>query len=69
MQAKKKEVKPLTVAQLGLPADALKPRTKVAEMSLPPPRAAGKLIEFETPQEAAQKVIKALREEAKLLQL
>ncbi|MEM3165338.1 MAG: electron transfer flavoprotein subunit beta/FixA family protein [Halobacteria archaeon] len=69
MQAKKKEVKPLTVAQLGLPADALKSRTKVAEMSLPPPRAAGKLIEFETPQEAAQKLIKALREEAKLLQL
>ncbi len=69
MQAKKKEVKPFTLAQLGLPADALTPRTLVAEMSLPPPRQAGKMIEFETPPEAAQKLIKALREEAKLLQL
>ncbi len=69
MQAKKKEVKPLTLAQLGLPADDLKPRTRVVEMSLPPPRQAGKLIAFETPQEAAQKLIQALREEAKLLQL
>lgn len=69
MQAKKKEVKPFTVAQLGLPADALLARTRVVEMSLPPPRQAGKMIEFETPQEAAQKLIKALREEAKLLQL
>ncbi len=69
MQAKKKEVKSLTLTQLNLPADVLKPRTRVMEMSLPPPRQAGKMIEFESPQDAAQKLIKALREEAKLLQL
>lgn len=69
MQAKKKEVKAMALSQLGLPADQLKPKTKVTEMSLPPPRQAGKRIEFETPQEAAQKLIAALRDEAKLLQL
>lgn len=69
MQAKKKEVKSLALAQLNLPADLLRPRTKVVEMTLPPPRQAGKMIEFETPQEAARKLIQALREEAKLLQL
>lgn len=69
MQAKKKEVKSLALAQLGIPADVLMPKTRVVEMSLPPPRQAGKMVEFETPPEAAQKLIKALREEAKLLQL
>jgi len=40
--------------------------SRSAKFELPPPRTGAKLIEFKTPDEAAQKLVKALREEAKV---
>ena len=40
--------------------------SRPAKFELPPPRTGAKLIEFKTPEEAAQKLVKALREEAKV---
>lgn len=42
-------------------------RSRAKQFELPPPRAGAKLIEFKTPEEAAQKLVKLLREEAKVL--
>ncbi|MBI4362420.1 MAG: electron transfer flavoprotein subunit beta/FixA family protein [Euryarchaeota archaeon] len=69
MKAKSKPLKAQALKDLGLKPEETAPRTQVAEMALPPPRKAGKLIEYETPQEAAQKLLTLLREEAKLLQI
>ncbi len=41
--------------------------SRPAKFELPPPRTGAKLIEFKTPEEAAQKLVKALKEEAKVL--
>lgn len=41
-------------------------RTVPEKFELPPPRTGAKLIEYRTPEEAAQKLVRALREEAKV---
>jgi electron transfer flavoprotein beta subunit len=43
------------------------PGTRATGFRLPPPRTGAKLIEFKTPEEAAQKLVRLLREEAKTL--
>jgi electron transfer flavoprotein beta subunit len=40
--------------------------SRPTKFELPPPRTGAKLIEFKTPDEAAQKLVKILREEAKV---
>jgi electron transfer flavoprotein beta subunit len=40
--------------------------TRPTKFELPPPRTGAKLIEFKTPEEAAQKLVKVLKEEAKV---
>ncbi|MGP8158776.1 MAG: electron transfer flavoprotein subunit beta/FixA family protein [Thermoplasmata archaeon] len=40
--------------------------SRPTRFELPPPRAGAKLIEFKTPEEAAQKLVKLLKEEAKV---
>jgi electron transfer flavoprotein beta subunit len=40
--------------------------SRAVKFELPPPRTGAKLIEYKTPEEAAQKLVKALREEAKV---
>jgi electron transfer flavoprotein beta subunit len=40
--------------------------SRPAKFELPPPRTGAKLIEFKTPEEAAQKLVKVLQEEAKV---
>ena len=40
--------------------------SRSTKFELPPPRTGAKLIEFKTPDEAAQKLVKALKEEAKV---
>jgi electron transfer flavoprotein beta subunit len=42
------------------------PRSIAERFELPPPRTGAKMIEFKTPEEAAQKLVKILREEAKV---
>jgi len=56
---------PWTDTQAGLGSAA--PGTQVVAFRLPPPRTGAKMIEFQTPEEAAQKLVKLLREEAKTL--
>jgi electron transfer flavoprotein beta subunit len=69
MKARKKAVAVKTAADLGLTAGAVGlagSKTKVVLMSSPPGRARGKILEGEPPV-AAQKLVKALREEAKVV--
>jgi len=40
--------------------------SRPAKFELPPPRTGAKMLEFKTPEEAAQKLVKALKEEAKV---
>jgi electron transfer flavoprotein beta subunit len=70
MKAKKKEIKSMKVADLGVAADSIGTagaRTKVLHMSSPPQRQAGKIIPGETPEEKAPVLAKLLREEAKII--
>lgn len=57
------------VAWAELPSDTVgaAPGTRVTAFRLPPPRTGAKMIEYKTPEEAAQKLVKLLREEAKTL--
>jgi electron transfer flavoprotein beta subunit len=69
MKAKKKEVKPVNLAALGLPADqvgAAGSKVKILKYSAPPSRPPGKIISGEV-MEAAQRLAKLLREEAKVI--
>jgi len=66
MQAKKKPMEKKSLADLGLSADQVAPKVKVLEYFLPKPRAAGKILEGEVP-EAVAALVKALREEAKVI--
>ena len=67
---KKKEIKSVKAADLGMGADtagAAGARTKILKMSAPPQRQAGKIIPGETPEEKAPVLAKLLREEAKII--
>lgn len=69
MKAKKKEIKVLDLAALGLSPEEVGvkgARIRVEGLSLPQPRPAGMVIEAEAG-EAVQKVVSYLRQEAKLL--
>jgi electron transfer flavoprotein beta subunit len=69
MKAKKKEVKAINLAALGLPADqvgATGAKTKINKYTPPPSRPPGKIVSGEI-LEAAQKLVKLLREEAKIV--
>ena len=69
IQAKKKPIQRLTLADLGISADevgAKGARVKGESLVLPEPRQAGKIIEGE-PAEATVELVRLLREEAKVL--
>lgn len=70
MKAKKKEIKKMGLADLGLSEDEVGikgSRVKISNYALPPERKAGKIIEGEEPQEVCEKLVKLLREEAKII--
>lgn len=67
MKAKKKEIKELRLADLGLDAAAVAPKLKTIKMVMPPERAAGKKIEPKDAQEAAKAIVDYLHNEAKLI--
>jgi electron transfer flavoprotein beta subunit len=70
MKAKKKELKPVKAAELGLSAGEVGKQgahTQVAKFSLPPLRQAGKIVEGDTPEKKAANLAKLLREEAKVI--
>ena len=65
MAAKKKPLEVKTPAELGLDVPG-GPRLTVEALELPPPRAAGRILEGE-PTEAAAELVRLLRAEAKVL--
>ena len=70
MKAKKKEVKVLKIADLGLDPNGVGKagaKTQIIKMYSPPQRETGKIIEGETAEETASKLAKLLREEAKVI--
>ncbi len=70
MKAKKKPLKTLSLSDLGLSEDQVGSKgalIKVVKYSLPPMRQAGKIVDGETPEEKAAKLVKLLREEAKVI--
>jgi electron transfer flavoprotein beta subunit len=66
MKSKKKEIKTVTLADLGLDAAGLAAKADVLEYSLPPARAGAKIVDGE-PADAAKELARLLREEAKVL--
>lgn len=66
MKAKKKPLKTLSLADLGLSAADITPKMNVDKFSLPTARQAGRKIQGEAAQ-AAQELARLLREEAKVL--
>lgn len=66
MKAKKKEIKLLTLADLGINASDLPRKMTVSKFSLPSPRKGGKKISGEAA-DAARELARLLREEAKVL--
>ena len=70
MKAKKKPLEEKTLSDLGLDAAEFGEgarKVKIIELTPPPAREAGKIIEGETPQEKAAELAKLLHEEAKII--
>ena len=70
MKAKKKALEEKTLADLGLdPSQAGEGarKLKIMELTPPPQREAGKIIEGESPEEKAAELVRLLHEEAKLI--
>ncbi len=55
-----------TIARTAASSPAPSPSVTPERFELPPPRTGAKLIEYRTPEEAAQKLVHLLREEAKV---
>lgn len=68
MKAKKKPLETKSLADIGIqPKDLDGPSARIVRMSTPPERGGGRIIEGESPQEKATALVKALREEAKVI--
>ena len=70
MKAKKKPLEEKTLADLGLDSAEFGEgarKLKILELTPPPERAEGKIVEGETPQEKAAELAKLLHEEAKII--
>jgi len=70
MKAKKKPMEEKTLSDLGLDAAGFGEggrKVKIVELTPPPARAEGKIVEGETPQEKAAELAKLLHDEAKVL--
>ena len=66
MLAGKKTIRAVTPAELGIESPSLLNRTRVMSATLPPERKAGRIIEGE-PREAVRELVRALREDAKVI--
>ena len=66
MKAKKKEIKGLTLADLGMSVADLSPKMSITKFSLPSPRKGGIKISGEAA-DAAKELARILREEAKVI--
>ena len=66
MAAKRKQIPVVTLDELGLTAEEIKPRLEIVKVESPPARKAGQVIEDE-PQAAAKKLVAFLHEEVKVI--
>ena len=66
MGAKKKEIKDLKAADLGLGPEALAPQIEVTTLEALPPRPPGRILTGD-PREMARELVRALREDVKAL--
>jgi electron transfer flavoprotein beta subunit len=66
MAAKRKQIPVITLEELGLTPDEIKPRLEIVKVESPPARKAGQVIEAEPP-EAARKLVAFLHEEVKVI--
>ena len=66
MKAKKKEIKVLTLADLGISAADLTPKMNITKFSLPSARSGGKKVTGEAA-DAVRELARLLREEAKVI--
>jgi electron transfer flavoprotein beta subunit len=66
MGAKKKPIQEMDIASLGVGSDVLAPRVKLTKLDMPPGRQAGRLIGGD-PTEQVKELVKALREQAKVI--
>lgn len=67
MLAGRKSIPELTLTDLGLNPEHLKPLTRVLKATLPPERKAGRIIEAPSQPEAVHELVRSLREEAKVI--
>ncbi|MGE0087146.1 MAG: electron transfer flavoprotein subunit beta [Desulfococcaceae bacterium] len=67
MKAKKKKIDTKKLADIGLDAAAVAPKSGIAALKLPPARKAGKMIAGDSAQAKAAELVKLLREEAKVI--
>jgi electron transfer flavoprotein beta subunit len=70
MKAKKKPLEEKTLADLGLDTSQVGEgarKLKIMELTPPPQRESGKIIDGETPEEKAAELVRVLHEEAKLI--
>ena len=67
LKARRIPIDKVSWANVQAAAGSAPPGTRVTAFRLPPPRTGAKMIEYTSPEEAAQKLVKLLREEAKTL--
>jgi len=67
MKAKKKKVETKTLADLGLAPADVAPMVEIIEMKAPPERTGGQMIDGDSAAEKAEKLVKLLQEEAKVI--
>ena len=70
MKAKKKPLEEKTLADLGIDPSQVGEgarKLKIVELTPPPKREAGKIIQGETPEEKAAELVRLLRQEAKVI--
>ncbi len=67
MKAKKKPIDTRTLADIGIDPASLAPKTGITAMKLPPERSGGKIIGGSSAAEKAAALVKALREEARVI--
>jgi electron transfer flavoprotein beta subunit len=70
MKAKKKPLEVKTLADLGLDSSQVGEgarKLKIVELTPPPKREAGKIIQGQTPEEKAAELVRLLRQEAKVI--
>lgn len=66
LQAKKIKIEEVSLEQLGLNSDLVKPLTQVEKYIIPPPRQAGRILEG-SPKETVNELLTILRDEKKVI--